>query len=83
MSKRLSWVQVLIVIIGMMLGSLIASVTQDVPYCAWLSYGYDFSLSPATLDIGFFHLTFGIGIDICIGMLIGMVIAMIAARKVR
>lgn len=85
MSKKVSWVQIVIVLIGMLLGSLLANLTQvqKIPYCAWLSYGYDFSMSPATVNLGFFHLTFGIGIDVCIGMLLGMIIAMIIARKVR
>ncbi len=83
MTKKVSWVQVLVVLIGALLGSMVAGATKGIVFLSWLSFGSSFSLSPTTLDLGVVHLTFGFGIDICIGMLIGLIVAMLVARKVR
>lgn len=83
MSRKVSWVQVLIVLIGTLLGSMLSTVTKDVSFLSWLSFGDSFALSPFTVNLGVFHLTFGFGVDVCIGMLLGMIISMVIARKVR
>ncbi len=83
MTKKVSWVQVLVVLVGALLGSMIAGATKGVVFLAWLSFGTSFALAPTTLDLGVLHLTFGFGIDVCIGMLIGLIVAMLVARKVR
>lgn len=76
-------VQVLIVLIGTLLGSMIAGVTKGTRFFSWLSYGDSLELSPFKLDLGVFHLTLGFGIEVCIGMLLGMLVSVIIARKVR
>ena len=64
---------------AVVIGSLVAHLTADVPYLSWLAYGQSFGVgvsSPMTLDLGVLTLTFGAGINLNISVIIFIVIAM-------
>ncbi|MCR5202394.1 MAG: DUF4321 domain-containing protein [Lachnospiraceae bacterium] len=76
-----AWTLALLVLAGIVLGSFIAQVTQDVSFLKWLNFGQSFGLkSPVVLDVGIIVLTFGLTIKITLGSLIGILIAIIVYK---
>ena len=75
------WLLWLFILIGIVLGGLIAELTAGVHTLSWLSYGQSFGLnSPLVLDLGVLVLTFALQIKITIASIIGVILAMIIYR---
>ena len=72
------WALFLLILAGVMLGSLIGHLTSNIGALSWLDYGTSFGLkSPVTLDLGIMVLTFGLTIKFSVASLIGILIAAI------
>ena len=75
------WLLWLFILIGSVLGGLIAELTAGVHTLSWLSYGQSFGLnSPLVLDLGVLVLTFALQIKITIASIIGVILAIIIYR---
>ena len=73
-----TWVLLLLLLAGIVLGSFIGRVTSGIGWLWWLDYGKSFGLTnPLTLDIGVLVLTFGFTIHFSIGSIIGIIVAAI------
>lgn len=83
MSKKLSAIQVLILLMGAVLGSFIAQLTAKTPLLSWLGFGDSFGISPFTLDLGFITLTFGLSIEVTIATILGLIIAILICKWIR
>lgn len=83
MKKGLSLIQVLILLIGAVLGSLIARLTEGVRFLSWLAFGDSFGLSPATVDLGVLSVTFGFHVEITIATILGLILAIVLCRRLR
>ena len=71
----------LFILIGIVLGGLIAELTAGVHALSWLSYGQSFGLdSPLVLDLGVLVLTFALQIKITIASIIGVILAIVIYR---
>lgn len=80
-SRKNSWALFLLLLAGIVLGSFIGYLSQNVSFLSWLSYGKTFGLeSPVVLNLGVLILTFGLTIDINIASIIGVIIAIIIYR---
>lgn len=78
--KRVNWLLVWLVLIGFVLGTVIAQIFPG----SFLSYGQVFGLSsPVELDMGFLVLTFGMKFNITIAGIIGVIIAFVVYRFIR
>ncbi len=78
--KRVNWVLVLLVLIGLVIGSLIGAYFSN----TFLSYGQQFGLTnPVELNMGFVVLTFGLRFHINIASVLGVVIAFVVYRFIR
>lgn len=75
--------QVLIIMVGAMLGSLIGRITAGISFLRWLSFGDNFGLTPATLDLGLIELTFGFHLEITIATILGLILAIVFCRKLQ
>jgi hypothetical protein len=75
------WFLLLFILIGIVLGGLIADVTANTPALSWLAYGNTFGLdSPLVLNLGVLVITFALQIKITIAGIIGVVAAIIIYR---
>lgn len=83
MSKKLSLIQILILVIGTVLGGFIAQLTNKIPFLTWLSFGDTFGISPFTLDMGFMSLTFGLSIEVTIAAILGLIFAILICKWIR
>ena len=71
------WLLWLFILIGIVLGGLIASVHA----LSWLSYGQSFGLdNPLVLNLGVLVITFALQIKITIASIIGVILAIIIYR---
>ena len=82
MKSRCSWICILFILAGLVIGSLIGSLAANVDFLWWLSYGQEFGLSqPLTLDLQVVKLTFAITFKINIASILGVIISMFIYRK--
>lgn len=76
-----SWVLLIFVLVGLVIGGFIGMLTQNVGGLSWLNYGQTFGLDdPIVLNLGILVITFGLNIKITICSIIGMIIAIIIYR---
>lgn len=81
LGNKNGWVLLLLMLAGIVLGSFIATLTQNMAGFSWLSFGQSFGLdSPIVLNLGIIVLTFGLTIKITIGSIIGLILAAIVYR---
>lgn len=78
--KRVNWLLVWLVLIGFVLGTVIAQIFPS----TFLNYGQEFGLnSPIELNMGFLILTFGLRFNITIAGIIGVIISFVVYRFIR
>ena len=82
MKNKGTWVCILFILAGLVIGGLIGQLTEGVNFLWWLSYCQEFGLTePLQLDLGVVRLTFAIMFKINIASIIGVIISMIIYRK--
>lgn len=82
MSKfKNGWLLLLFILIGIVLGGLIAESTANISTLSWLGYGSTFGLdSPLVLNLGVIVITFALQIKITIASVIGVAASIIIFR---
>jgi hypothetical protein len=76
-----SWVLLIFVLVGLVLGGFLGMLTQNISGLSWLNYGQTFGLdSPIVLNLGILVITFGLNIKITICSIIGMIIEIVIYR---
>ena len=77
------WFLLLFIMIGIVLGGLIAESTAGIESLSWLSYGNTFGLdSPLVINLGVLVITFALQIKITIASIIGVILAIIIYKVV-
>ena len=77
------WFLLLFIMIGIVLGGLIAESTAGFESLSWLSYGNTFGLdSPLVINLGVLVITFALQIKITIASIIGVILAIIIYKVV-
>lgn len=73
----------LFICIGVVLGTLVAQLTEGIPWLSWLAFGTEFGLkSPVILNLGVLTLTFGLVIDLNVAVIIFIMIALLVGKKI-
>lgn len=81
MGSKNGWVLLLLMLAGIVLGSFVGTLTQNIPGFSWLSFGQSFGLdSPIVLNLGIMVITFGLTIKITIASILGLLLAGIVYR---
>ena len=81
MRSKNSWVLLLMVSSGIVLGGFIGEAASGVPFLSWLNFGQSFGLSdPLVLNMGILVITFGLSIRITMASIIGVAVALIIYR---
>ena len=82
MKSKSSWICILFILAGLVIGSLIGSLASSFDFLWWLSFGQEFGLSePLILDLQVVKLTFAVTFKINIASIIGVIISMFIYRK--
>lgn len=78
MMGKNSWVLLLMVLSGIVLGGFIGEMAQGVSFLSWLNFGQSFGLNdPLVLNLGILVITFGLSIRITMAGIIGVIIAIL------
>lgn len=81
MRSKNSWVLLLMLLSGIVLGGFIGEMTKEIPFLSWLNFGESFGLNdPLVLNFGILVITFGLSIRITMASIIGVIIAIITYR---
>ena len=81
MRSKSSWIIIIVMLIGLVIGTVIGSYCSGISALGWLDYGQVFGItSPLVLDLGVFVLTLGLTIKINIASIIGIIISFIIYR---
>lgn len=76
------WKDLLLICAGVVIGSLVASLTRGIKYLSWLSYGLAFGTKePFSLDLGILSITFGANIDITVATILFVALIYIVGKK--
>ena len=84
MKNKNTWICILFILAGLVIGGLIGQLTSGVDILWWLSYGQEFGLSansPLVLDLGIAKVTFALMFKINIASIIGVIISIFIYRK--
>ena len=79
------WMLLLFILIGVVLGGLIADVTAGVPALSWLSYGNTFGMNNSgnpLLDLGILVITFALQIKITVASIVGVILAIVIYKVI-
>ena len=81
MRSKNSWVLLLMILSGIVLGGFIGEMAEGIPFLSWLNFGEFFGLKdPLVLNLGILVITFGLTIRITMASIIGVIIAVLAYR---
>ena len=76
-----TWVLIIFICAGLVIGGLIGQLSAQVDWLSWLAFGQEFGLSqPLVLDLNVLKITFGFTININMASIIGMAIALLIYR---
>ncbi len=82
--KKNFWVNLFLVLVGVVLGSLVTYLCRDVAALSWLSFGQVFGTSaPVSIDLGIINFTVGISINITVATVLCIAISLIVGRFFR
>ena len=74
---------IFLVCVGVVLGTLIAELTQNVSWLAWLSYGHAFGMAePLVLDLFFMKLTIGLLLNLNVSVIIFILLSLVVGRLI-
>ena len=70
-----------LVLVGIVVGSLLANVTAAVPALGWLAYALSFGLeSPVVLDLSVIRLTFGLSVNLSVAVILCIIISLVVGN---
>ncbi|MBE6614711.1 MAG: DUF4321 domain-containing protein [Ruminococcaceae bacterium] len=77
------WLHLLLVLVGIVTGSMVMEITAGVAWLDWLSFGLDFgTAAPFVLDLHVLTLTFGAAVNITVAHVIFVVLAILLGRLI-
>ncbi len=77
-----TWIVILFIFAGLVIGGLLGQVASQVDWLSWLSYGQTFGIQePFVLNMNILSLTFAFSIQINIASIIGLAIAIFVYKK--
>ncbi len=81
--KKSLWLNLFLICVGIVAGSMTADMTAGVPALSWLSYGLDFGTkSPFVLDLNVLELTFGISVRITVATVICTSLSLVLGKLI-
>ena len=81
MKKRNFWLNLFLILVGIVLGTTVAHFTKDVSFLAWLSFGMSFGTSsPVTVDLGVMSITVGASLSISVAVVLMVALSLLVGK---
>ena len=81
--KSKFWINLFLILVGVVLGTMLSHVTAESAYFSWLAFGQTFgTTAPITLELGVVSLTFGISFTITVATILCIAISLLAGKYI-
>lgn len=81
MKKRNFWLNLFLILIGIVMGTMIAHFTKDISFLSWLAFGESFGTSaPVTLDLGVMTFTIGVSLEISVAVVLAVALSLLVGK---
>ncbi len=81
MKKRNFWLNLFLILVGIVLGGLVAHLTKDISFLSWLSFGESFgTASPVTVDLGVMSVTLGASLNISVAVVLAVALSLMVGK---
>lgn len=79
--KNKFWLNLFLILVGVVLGTMITHVVADVSYLSWLAFGQTFGTgAPLTLDLGILSLTFGLQVTFSVATILCIALSLLIGK---
>jgi len=80
--EKSTWIVLLFICAGLVIGGLLGEVASQVDWLSWLAYGQTFGIeNPFVLNLNVLSLTFAFALHINIASIIGLTISIFLYKK--
>lgn len=77
------WLNLFLVCVGVVVGTLAAQLCRDVPLLSWMGYGMSFGMAtPATFDLQVVTLTLGVSLNLNISVIIFIILSVVLGNLI-
>ena len=81
--KKSFWLNLFLICVGVLVGTLAANLCADKPLLSWLAYGMNFGMAdPATIDLQVITLTFGISLNLNIAVILFITLSVLLGNLI-
>jgi len=81
MKKRNFWLNLFLILVGIVLGGLVAHLTKDISFLSWLSFGESFgTTAPVTVDLGVMSVTIGASLNISVAVVLAVALSLLVGK---
>lgn len=81
--KRKVWLNLFLVCVGVVVGTLAANLCEGIPFLSFLSYGMNFGMpAPATFDLHVISVTLGLTLNLNISVIIFIVLSLLLGNLI-
>lgn len=82
MKIRGNFTLALLIMAGIVIGTLIGNLLGQMPSLDWLAYGINFGMpEPWVLNLGVMTITFGVSINFTVASIFGVILGIIVYKK--
>ena len=77
------WLNLFLVCVGIVVGTLAANMCAGIPMLSWLAYGMEFGMAaPTSLNLQVITITFGITLNLSIAVILFIVLAVLLGNLI-
>lgn len=81
--RRRFWLNFILVLVGIVIGTLVAQLTANIPGLSWLAYSVSFGTSsPLAVDLRVVSFTLGATVNISISVIIFVALSVILGKLI-
>ncbi len=81
--KKRFWLNLFLVCVGVVVGTLAAELCADISFLSWMTYGLHFGMTtPLVLDLHVTSLTLGISVNLNIAVILFIILSLVLGRLI-
>ena len=81
--KNKFWLNLFLVLAGIVVGTMLSHFTANVNGLSWLAYGLNFgTTSPVVLELGIINFTFGISLSLTVSTVLCIAISLVVGKLI-